>query len=127
MNLLKKPSHLEGFFVIIIKTKEGENLEQEKRSRAGLVVWLYTTKYINKLKRYGLVHFVSKNMNYAIIYVDREQAETMASTISKQHFVRKVEKSYRCDMPDTFDGVLDEVRALSKEDEEDSLIKSIFN
>ena len=73
MNLLKNPSHLEGFFVIIIKTKEGENLEQEKRSRAGLVVWLYTTKYINKLKRYGLVHFVSKNMNYAIIYVDRDK------------------------------------------------------
>ncbi|GEK91511.1 YlbG family protein [Alkalibacterium kapii] len=103
-------------------------MEEKQSSRAGLVVWLYTTKYINKLKRYGLIHFVSKNMNYAIIYVDREQIDTLISTISKQHFVRKVEHSYRCDMPDTFDGVLDEVRALSNEDDdEDNLVKVIFN
>ncbi|SRR5690554_569293 len=102
-------------------------MEQEKSSRAGLVVWLYTTKYVNKLKRYGLVHYVSKNMNYAIIYVNREDKDSITSTIAKQHFVRKVEDSYQCEMPKTFDGILDEVAALSKKDEDDSLVKSIFN
>lgn len=102
-------------------------MEQEKSLRAGLVVWLYTTKYVNKLKRYGLVHYVSKNMNYAIIYVDRDELESVSSAIAKQHFVRKVEESYRCDIPNTFDGILDEVAKLSKKDDEDSLMKSIFN
>lgn len=102
-------------------------LDQEKSSRVGLVVWLYTTKYVNKLKRYGLVHYVSKKMNYAIIYIDRDEKESITNTISKQHFVRKVEDSYQCEMPKTFDGILDEVAALSKKEEEDSLMKSIFN
>lgn len=102
-------------------------MEQEKSSRAGLVVWLYTTKYVNKLKRYGLVHYVSKNMNYAILYVNREDMDSISSSIEKQHFVRKVEQSYRCDMPNTFDGILDEVAELTKKEDEDDLIKSMFN
>lgn len=102
-------------------------MEQEKSSRAGLVVWLYTTKYVNKLKRYGLVHYVSKNMNYAILYVNKEEKESVAQSIGKQHFVRKVEDSFQCEMPKTFDGILDEVAALSKKDEEESFVKSIFN
>ncbi|GEK88017.1 YlbG family protein [Alkalibacterium putridalgicola] len=101
-------------------------MEQEKSTRAGLVVWLYTTKYVNKLKRYGLVHYVSKSMNYAIIYVNREDMEATAGTIAKQHFVRKVEESYRCDLPNTFDGILDEVAALSEKEDEDNMLGSMF-
>lgn len=102
-------------------------MEQGKSSRVGLVVWLYTTKYVNKLKRYGLVHYISKNMNYAIIYVNREEKESISQAIGKQHFVRKVEDSYQCEMPKTFDGILDEVAALSKKEDDESMINSIFN
>ncbi|PRY83881.1 YlbG family protein [Alkalibacterium olivapovliticus] len=90
-------------------------MEQELSERAGLVVWLYTTKYVNKLKRYGLIHYVSKNMNYVIMYVNRDERETLSKTISKQHFVRKVEDSHQCEIPKTFDGILDQVVALAKE------------
>ncbi|MCC5895027.1 MAG: YlbG family protein [Alkalibacterium sp.] len=93
-------------------------MEQELSDRTGLVVWLYTTKYVNKLKRYGLIHYVSKNMNYVIMYVNREDRETVSKTISKQHFVRKVENSYQCEIPKTFDGILDQVVALTKTTEE---------
>lgn len=94
-------------------------MEERKSERVGIVVWLYTTKYINKLKRYGLLHYVSKNMNYAILYVDRKDRESVSKTISKQHFVRKVEDSHSCDIPKTFDGILDKVEelTLSKKDE----------
>ena len=102
-------------------------MDQEKSSRVGLVVWLYTTKYVNKLKRYGLIHYISKNMNYAIIYVDREDKESTATAIAKQHFVRKVEDSYQCEIPKTFDGILDDVAALSKKNEDESFVKSLFN
>lgn len=90
-------------------------MEQKQSERVGLVVWLYTSKYVNKLKRYGLVHYVSKNMNYVIMYVNRDERETLSRTISKQHFVRKVENSYQCEIPKTFDGILDQVAALTKE------------
>lgn len=92
-------------------------MNQELSERTGLVVWLYTTKYVNKLKRYGLIHYVSKNMNYVIMYVNRDERETVSKTISKQHFVRKVENSYQCEIPKTFDGILDQVVALAKDKE----------
>ncbi|MEC6747549.1 YlbG family protein [Marinilactibacillus sp. GCM10026970] len=102
---------------------------EDQNERSCLVVWVYTTKYINKLKRYGLVHYVSKKMNYAILYIDKKDKESVQQNLSKQHFVKKVEESYQCEMPKTFDGVLDEVRVLAaqrkKEDESKEI--SIFN
>lgn len=89
-------------------------MSEHKNERAGLVIWLYTTKYVNKLKRYGLVHYVSKNMNYAVLYVNKDEREDLSKTISKQHFVRKVENAYQCELPKTFDGVLDKVTEMGK-------------
>lgn len=88
-------------------------MEIVQSERVGLVVWLYTTKYVNKLKKYGLVHYVSRNMNYAIIYIDRQDRETLTEVIGKLHFVRKVENSYQSELPKTFDGVLDQVEAMN--------------
>lgn len=101
-------------------------MEEVKPTRAGLVVWLYTAKYINKLKRYGLIHYVSKNMNYAIIYVNRNEKDSVSKAISKQHFVRRVEDSYKCELPKTFEGVLDQVTALTEKNKEDETAKLAF-
>ena len=101
----------------------------QEHERTGLIVWVYTTKYINKLKRYGLVHYVSKNMNYALLYVDKKDKDTTQQNLLKQHFVKNVEECYQCEMPKTFDGVLDEVRILAaqRKKEEESKEISIFN
>ncbi|EXJ22786.1 putative Cytosolic Protein [Alkalibacterium sp. AK22] len=88
-------------------------MEIVQSERVGLVVWLYTTKYVNKLKKYGLVHYVSRNMNYAIVYVDRQDRESLTEVLGKLHFVRKVENSYQCELPKTFDGVLEQVEAMN--------------
>ncbi|WP_161877677.1 YlbG family protein [Alkalibacterium sp. MB6] len=101
-------------------------MEEVKPTRAGLVVWLYTSKYINKLKRYGLIHYVSKNMNYAIVYVNRDEKESVSKAISKQHFVRRVEDSYQCELPKTFEGVLDQVTALAVKKKEDESARLVF-
>jgi uncharacterized protein YlbG (UPF0298 family) len=82
--------------------------------RVGLTVWLYTTKYVNKLKRYGLVHYVSRKMKYAIIYVDKTEKEKTEQNLNKQHFVRQVESCYNCEIPYTFEGVLDRVTELAE-------------
>ncbi|GAA0366247.1 YlbG family protein [Alkalibacterium iburiense] len=101
-------------------------MEERKSERVGIVVWLYTTKYINKLKRYGLVHYVSKKMNYAIIYVDRKDRESISHTISKQHFVRQVEDSHSCDIPKTFDGILEKVEELTLSKKEEAVSKEVI-
>lgn len=104
-------------------------MSTSQNERTGLVVWVYTTKYINKLKRYGLVHYISKKMNYAIVYVDKKDKDSVQASLAKQHFVRKVEECFQCEMPKTYDGVLDEVRVLAKQriKEEESKEISIFN
>ena len=93
-------------------------MEEVKSERAGLVIWLYTTKYINKLKRYGLLHYVSKNMNYAILYVDKKDKDSVSKTIRKQHFVRQGEDSYHSELPKTFDGTLEKVVELTLKEKE---------
>lgn len=93
-------------------------MEEVKSERAGLVIWLYTTKYINKLKRYGLLHYVSKNMNYAILYVDKKDKDSVSKTIRKQHFVRQVEDSYHSELPKTFDRTLEKVVELTLKEKE---------
>lgn len=90
-------------------------METQFNERVGLTVWLYTTKYVNKLKRYGLLHYVSKRMNYVILYVDKAERDRTEERLRKQHFVRDVKDCYRSDLPYTFDDVLKEVEELTKE------------
>lgn len=90
-------------------------VETQFNKRVGLTVWLYTPKYVNKLKRYGLLHYVSRKMNYAIIYVDETDRERTEKNLKKQHFVRDVEYCYNCEISYTFDGVLDKVTEMTEE------------
>lgn len=94
-------------------------METSFNKRVGLTVWLYTTKYVNKLKRYGLLHYVSRKMNYAIIYVDKADRERTEKYLKKQHFVRDIEYCYNCEIPYTFENVLDKVTELTKEEKEE--------
>lgn len=90
-------------------------METKFNDRVGLIVWLYTTKYINKVKRYGLLHYVSKKMNYAVVYVDKSEKEKVQKSLQKHHFVRKVEVCINHEISYTFDGVLDTVEKLGNE------------
>ncbi|WP_414840341.1 YlbG family protein [Carnobacterium sp. TMP28] len=47
------------------------------------------------LKRFGLIHYVSKRMKYVVIYVNRTELETTIRKLKELHFVRQVEPSYR--------------------------------
>lgn len=95
--------------------ERGKIMETKFNDRVGLVVWLYTKKFINKLKRYGLLHYVSKKMNYAIVYVDKNEKEKTKKILEKQHFVRKVETCFNREIAYTFDGVLNKVTELGEE------------
>ena len=62
--------------------------------RQGLIVYLTKLKYIKYLKSYGLIHYVSRKMKYAVIYVDAESVNHILAKLRKLKYVRKVQLSY---------------------------------
>jgi uncharacterized protein YlbG (UPF0298 family) len=64
--------------------------------RSGLIVWVTDLKAANKhLERYGSVHFISKRLHYAAMYVHASKLEETMKQLQKLAFVKKVERSYR--------------------------------
>ena len=70
--------------------------------RRCLIVWVYSLKQLKTLKRYGIVHYVSRKMKYVVIYMNEEEIDASEAKISGLHFVRKVERSYRPDVEMNF-------------------------
>ena len=53
--------------------EEKEFTLQERRC---LIVWVYTLKPLKQLRRYGLIHYVSRKMKYVVIYMNEENIES---------------------------------------------------
>lgn len=79
--------------------EEKEFTLQERRC---LIVWVYTLKPLKQLRRYGLIHYVSRKMKYVVIYMNEENIESNMEKINQLHFVRSVDKSYRPDVEMNF-------------------------
>lgn len=64
--------------------------------RSGLIIWFSDLKAAGKqLERYGSVHFISKRMHYAAMYVHASKLDETMKQLQKLPFVKKVERSYR--------------------------------
>ncbi len=63
--------------------------------RAGWIVWLDSPGVARQLEKYGHVHYVSKRMHYAVLYVNEEEAVAVRTKLLRLPFVQKVEPSYR--------------------------------
>lgn len=63
--------------------------------RTGFIVWLNDPKPARNLEKYGLLHYVSRKMNYAVIYLNADRAEETVKNIQRLPYVKKVERSYR--------------------------------
>jgi uncharacterized protein YlbG (UPF0298 family) len=83
-----------------ILSKKIESFIIQKRRL--LVVWLYSLKQVKNLKQFGMIFYVSKKMNYALIYVNEEEIEKTEKRINKLHFVRYTQMSYRPDIEMNF-------------------------
>ncbi|MGX7418559.1 YlbG family protein [Carnobacterium gallinarum] len=70
-------------------------MEHALNERQGIIVWVYSLRHLKTLKRFGLIHYVSKRMKYVVIYVDRTEAEAVEKKLNGLHFVRMVELSHR--------------------------------
>jgi uncharacterized protein YlbG (UPF0298 family) len=63
--------------------------------RAGLIIWLNDPRQYRSLEKYGSLHYFSKKMNYAVLYVNKEDEQNVVDNLSKLSYVKSVELSYR--------------------------------
>lgn len=64
--------------------------------RVGIIVWVSDIKAATKqLERYGNVHFISKKLHYAAMYIYADRLEETMKQLQKLSFVKKVERSFR--------------------------------
>lgn len=71
--------------------------------RDSLIIWLYNTKYLRVLRRYGYVHYVSKRMKYAVMYCDHGHSESVISQLDKLKFVKQIDRSPLQDVRTTYE------------------------
>lgn len=96
------------------------NTESDFQDRTGLVVWLKTKRNVKRLMKYGFLHYVSKKMNYALLYVDNATLENTIKRLKKEKNVQAVEISKLKDLPIQYDDVLPELRnEIEKQKEEE--------
>ena len=99
--------------------------------RQSLIIWLYSTKQIKELRKHGYIHYYSRKMKYAVMYVDKKEAKEIKEILNNYFFVREVEYSHRDDIDMTFENAIehsDEKSLLGHFEEEidnDTLIQSI--
>ncbi|WP_128894995.1 YlbG family protein [Longirhabdus pacifica] len=72
--------------------------------RNGLIIWFQDMKNTRVLEKYGMVHYVSKKMDYAVLYVFEDKMEEIQHKLMKLPFVTGVEPSYRKHLKTTYDG-----------------------
>ncbi|EPH95269.1 MULTISPECIES: YlbG family protein [unclassified Enterococcus] len=95
---------------------QADEQQFELTKRRGLIVWVYSLKQLKNLKKFGLLHYVSRKMKYVILYLNEETFEQTEERIKKLHFVRNVQRSYRPDIEMNFADKIGKKEVLKKED-----------
>lgn len=70
--------------------------------RVGIAVWVRSKKQIRQLRRYGVIHHVSKRYNYVVLYCDRDEAERTVEELTHLPFIDKVELSKKPEIKTDF-------------------------
>lgn len=63
------------------------------QNRAELLVSIFSLKQSKNLKKFGDIRFISKKMNYVILFVNRDDLDDIIEDLKKQRFVKRVEKT----------------------------------
>lgn len=82
------------------------NVESDFENRIGLVVWLNSKRNVKRLMNFGVLHYVSSKMDYALLYVDEKQVDRTIERLKKENYVKSVNKSLLRDLPTTYSDVL---------------------
>ena len=63
--------------------------------RQSLIVWLHSLKQVKTLRKTGNLHYVSRKLKYAVLYVNMDEIEAVSEKLSSYAFVKKVELSQK--------------------------------
>ncbi|UHA74048.1 YlbG family protein [Paenibacillus sp. 481] len=63
--------------------------------RTGFIIWVSDVKAARNLDKYGSLHYISRKMHYAVLYVNAERAEEVQKNIKRLPYVKKIERSLR--------------------------------
>ncbi|ANE47462.1 hypothetical protein SY83_15570 [Paenibacillus swuensis] len=65
------------------------------KERSALIVWVSDLKQAKNLERYGNIHYISKKMQYVVMYMNAAGLEDTTKAMQKLSFVKKIEPSMR--------------------------------
>lgn len=63
--------------------------------RQGLIIWIQNARSARALERFGAIHYVSRKLNYVVMYVNKSKVEETTAQLERLNFVKKIELSYR--------------------------------
>ena len=63
--------------------------------RVGYIIWFSDLKAARGLDKYGSLHYLSRKMHYAVLYMNADTAEESLRNLQRLPYVRKIERSYR--------------------------------
>jgi uncharacterized protein YlbG (UPF0298 family) len=66
--------------------------------RAGLIIWVSDLKSARNLERYGTIHYMSKKMQYVVMYLNADKVEETIKHLQKFPYVKKIEHSFRSEI-----------------------------
>lgn len=66
--------------------------------RTGLIIWTKELRSTRALERHGMIHYVSKKMNYVVMYINSDRMTETMRHLEKLNFVKRIERSYRHDI-----------------------------
>lgn len=93
-----------------MKDLKNINTESDFENRTGLIVWLSSKRNVKRLMNFGVLHYVSKKMNYAIIYVATNKLDQTLERLKNENYVKSVEVSQLRDLPINYDDVLADMK-----------------
>lgn len=90
-------------------------MEFKRVERQGVIVYLKHLKQSKQLRKFGIIHYVSRKMKYVLIYMNAEDVNEALHKLKSMKFVSKVEISPRKEI----DKDLEQVRGTARENLED--------
>ncbi|UQS83760.1 YlbG family protein [Bombilactobacillus thymidiniphilus] len=86
----------------------------EFTERQEVIVWLSHSRLSKRLRKFGTIIYVSFQMNYVIMYLDKAQLTTKMKHLEELSFVTSVEISPRLELETNFEGKMGSL-AISKQ------------
>lgn len=83
-------------------------MQKDWAERIPLSIWIHSNRHVNKLKRFGNIEYISKKMNYVVLYIDFDKKDDIIEKIKSLHFVKKIDESHRLEMSMDFQQSLED-------------------